>query len=265
MSQSRPDDLARIASALDQARAILDGFRRKTLDVVLKAGGDPVTEADRAIDAVLARTLPRPGDGWLSEETADDPARLHARRVWIVDPLDGTREFVQGLPEFCVSIALVEDGVPVAGGIVNPATGETILGAAGVGVTVNGEPACPREVSSLEGAEVLASRTEMGRGGWEAFTRTGFTVRACGSVAYKTALVAAGRTDATWTLVPKHEWDVAAGVALARASGAAVWVPDGTPLRFNQPSPLLTGLAVTAPGLAPAVRALLAPDAPLRT
>src|SRR5688572_6820168 len=105
MSDSRPDDLARIASALEQARAVLDTFRRETLAVVLKAGGDPVTEADRAIDAVLARTLPRPGDGWLSEETVDDPARLQARRVWIVDPLDGTREFVQGLPEFCVSIA----------------------------------------------------------------------------------------------------------------------------------------------------------------
>jgi myo-inositol-1(or 4)-monophosphatase len=136
------------------------------------------------------------------------------------------------------------------------------VGAVGVGVRRNGAPARTTECSGLAGARVLASRSECGRGEWKRFEGAAFAVRPMGSVAYKLGLVAAGLADATWTLVPKHEWDVAAGVALVRAAGgaAAEWPVDRG--GFNRRDPLLTGFVATAPGLAEPVRALLAPLAP---
>jgi myo-inositol-1(or 4)-monophosphatase len=253
----RRQDLERIAGALERARAVLEPIRSRALRVDRKAGGDPVTEADRAVDAALRAVLVRPGEGWLSEETADDPARLGAVRVWIVDPLDGTREFVAGIPEWCVSVGLVEDGKPVAGGILNPVTGELVLGAAGIGVQANGAPVAPARREELSGAVVLASRSETNRGEWRRFAGAPFIVRPVGSVAYKLALVAVGLADATWTLVPKHEWDVAAGVALVLAAGGEVALPDGTAPSFNRRDPLLPGLVATRPGLMPAVRSFL--------
>lgn len=257
MASSRTDDLDRVRRALDVASAALTGLVGPSLRVDRKAGGDPVTEADHAINTALRASLPHAGEGWLSEESADDRARLRAARVWIVDPLDGTREFVSGLPEWCISIALVEDGEPMVGGICNPATGETIVGGVGLGVTLNGRAVQARDTRDLAGADVLASRSEVARGEWAGFSPSAFTMRPLGSVAYKMALVAAGLADATWTLVPKHEWDVAAGVALVRASGGAVWIPSGETLTFNSPHVLLPGLVATAPGIAAQVRALL--------
>jgi myo-inositol-1(or 4)-monophosphatase len=235
--------LPRIEAALLAALEVLRGFRAGAVSSEDKAGGrGPVTEADRAVDRVLARILPAEGEGWLSEESADAPRRLGCRRVWAVDPLDGTKEFVEGLPEWCVSVGLIEDGRAVAGGIANPATGEIFLGAEGHGVTCNGRPARTSARPTVEGAVVLASRSEVGRGHWERYRGAPFVVRPLGSVAYKLALVAAGLADATWTLAPKHEWDVAAGVALVRAAGGRVQTLDGSPLLFNQPRPCLTGL-----------------------
>src|ERR1700682_5133340 len=124
----KAETLQRMQSALEAARQIFTRFTLGAIEAEYKAGHDPVTEADRAIDAVLREQLLREGEGWLSEESADDPSRLEKTRVWIVDPLDGTREFVAGIPEFCVSIGFVENGRPVAGGICNPATKETIIG-----------------------------------------------------------------------------------------------------------------------------------------
>jgi myo-inositol-1(or 4)-monophosphatase len=239
-------DLARIAEALAAARQVLTAFTPGEVAARRKLGGDPVTEADTLVDGVLRRLLPGPGEGWLSEETHDDRSRLACRRVWVVDPLDGTREFVMGLPEWSVSVALVEDGEPVAGGICNPARGETFLGARGVGVTLNGAPAQVSCRPALAGAEVLASRTEVERGQWRAFAGAPFDVVAMGSVAYKLARVAAGLSDATWTLVPKHEWDVAAGVALVLAAGGRIVAGSSEEERFNRTEPLLTRL-IAAP------------------
>ena len=167
--------------------------------------------------------------------------------VWIVDPLDGTREFVAGIPEFCVSVALVEDGIPVAGGICNPATNEIFLGSLDSGVTYNGKPARTSQRSSLEGALVLASRSETRRGEWKRFQKTGLNIREMGSVAYKLALVSAGLADATFTLTPKHEWDVAAGAALVASAGGFVSTLQNSPLRCNNKSPLLSGLLACGP------------------
>src|SRR3974377_1338871 len=137
---STNETLERIHAALEAAREVLNRFTPGAIETEYKAGHDPVTEADRAVDAVLRKNLLRDGEGWLSEESVDDFTRLEKRNVWVVDPLDGTREFVQGIPGFGVSIGYVEDGVPVAGGICNPATNELILGSRETGVTYNGAP-----------------------------------------------------------------------------------------------------------------------------
>src|ERR1700758_5804727 len=134
MTSSYSDILTRIAAALEAARGVFAGFPPGEIEAEYKAGHDPVTEADRALDAVLRQNLLRDGEGWLSKESVDDFTRLDKSRVWVVDPLDGTREFVAGIPEFCVSIAMVEEGRPVAGGICNPATNETFLGSIASGL-----------------------------------------------------------------------------------------------------------------------------------
>ncbi|MCG6987886.1 MAG: 3'(2'),5'-bisphosphate nucleotidase CysQ [Gemmatimonadetes bacterium] len=244
----RSEDLSRIRAGLLAAAEAVRPFTPGDVAFETKAErGDPVTEADRAADRVLRALLPRDGEGWLSEESADDRARLDVRRVWVVDPIDGTREFVQGIPEWCISIGLVEEGSPVAGGILNPATGELVLGAVGEGVTCNGAPASVLDPEDLAGVTVLASRSELRRGEWARFEDARFRVRPCGSVAYKMGLVAAGRVEATFTVVPKHEWDVAAGTALVRAAGGRVTLGDGSEPRFNQPRPRFPNLVAAGP------------------
>jgi myo-inositol-1(or 4)-monophosphatase len=235
------EDLARIRAALMRAAEAVRPYTPGSIEWEAKEErGDPVTAADLAIDTALRGTLPRAGEGWLSEETVDDLTRLAARRVWIVDPLDGTREFIEGIPEWSVSVGLVEDGVPVAGGILNPATDELVLGAIGHGVTLNGVAVEPAEQPrSLHRARVLASRSEVGRGEWERYRDAGFEVVPCGSVAYKLGQVAAGLADATWTLVPKNEWDVAGGAALIRAAGLHLSLADGSARTFNSSDPKL--------------------------
>ena len=258
---SRRADLEKIAKGLEAAREALEPFTPGAIEVQRKAGGDPVTEADRTVDTVLREFLTLEGEGWLSEETVDDFARLDKERVWVVDPVDGTREFVSGIPEWCVSVGLVESGRPVAGGILNPATGQLVLGGEGLGVTLNGEPAGVTQRDSLAGAVVLASRSEVRRGEWERFEGRDFEVRPCGSVAYKFAMVAAGLVDATWSLVPKNEWDVVAGVALVRAAGGWVHVLEEPERRFNRERTLMAGLVACGAAFQPAVVAEIGPDA----
>jgi myo-inositol-1(or 4)-monophosphatase len=247
IDQSHAETLRRIHSALEAARQVFSRFTAGAIDAEYKIGHDPVTEADRALDAVLRKELLREGEGWLSEESVDDFSRLDKRRVWVVDPLDGTREFVAGIPEFCTSVALVEDGCAVAGGIFNPATDELFLGAMGSGVTRNGKPVEASRRNKLDGALVLASRSEVKRGEWKKFETSNFKIRPMGSVAYKLALVSAGLADLTFTLVPKNEWDVAAGVALVQSAGGFVCTLDGSALRCNNRDPLLKGLIASGP------------------
>ncbi len=241
--------LERIHAALAASRAVFARFTPGAIETEYKIGHDPVTEADRALDAVLRKELLREGEGWLSEESVDDPIRLQRSRVWVVDPLDGTREFVTGIPEFCASVGFVEDGRPVAGGIYNPATDETFLGSIDSGVTYNGKPAKPSQRRTLEGALVLASRSEVKRGEWKAFENGVFNIRPMGSVAYKLALVSAGLADITFTLTPKHEWDVVAGAALVQSAGGFVSTLDKSDLVANRRDPLLSGLLASGPHL----------------
>jgi myo-inositol-1(or 4)-monophosphatase len=245
----RSDDLVRIETALLAAGNLLENFSAGAIASTRKVNLDPVTAADVALDRLLRELLVDIGEGWLSEETRDDRSRLSLNRVWVVDPLDGTKEFVAGIPEWCVAVGLVEDGVAVAGGILNPSAGFLALGAEGAGCSLNGIRAATSDTATLEHATILASRSEVDRGEWEYWIKSGFQVRPMGSVAYKLARVACGLADATWTLVPKNEWDVAAGVALVRASGGRVASIDGRELLFNQASSLLPGLIASGPNL----------------
>lgn len=251
------EDLARIHHALDVAAQALEPFTPGEVAAQMKHGDDPLTAADVAVDEALRAALPRAGEGWLSEETADDPSRLDCSRVWIVDPIDGTREFVMGIPEWCVSVALVIDGTPVAGGILSVANGQRIVGSVDDGITINDAPVACTGRDDLRGALVLASRSEVKRGEWSPFFATPIAVRNMGSVAYKLGLVAAGLADATWTLVPKNEWDVAGGAALVAAAGGTVMGLDYEPVKFNQQNTLMDGFIATAPGIAEAVRELI--------
>lgn len=255
--------LERMQSAIEAARVVFDRFTPGEIEAEYKSGRDPVTVADRVVDTLLREALLRDGEGWLSEETADNLSRLDAKHVWMVDPLDGTREFVLGLPEFCISIAYVEDGKAVAGGIHNPATGETFLGAIDIGVLYNGKAATATQKTTLSGAVILASRSEVKRGEWLQFQGRNFQIRAMGSVAYKLALVSAGLADATFTLTPKHEWDIAAGAALVESAGGFVATLDNAPLRCNNRNPLLRGLLASGPGLAKDLIRLVQQHTPL--
>ena len=246
---SSSEILRRIRSALEAGHSVLTQFTAGAVETEYKTGHDPVTVADRAVDDALRKNLLRKGEGWLSEETLDDAKRLTKNRVWVVDPIDGTREFVAGTPEFCIAVALVEDGRAIAGGICNPATKEVFLGSIGNGLTYNDKPACPTSTKNLAGALVLASRSEVKRGEWNRFSNAGFRVQPMGSVAYKLARVAAGLADVTFTLSPKHEWDVAAGAALVNAAGGFVCSLDASPLGFNLRNHILAGLMAGNPYL----------------
>lgn len=254
---ARARDLERIREALHEAGAILRRFSRHRVTVSAKAHDSPVTDADLAVDAALRTGLPRHGEGWLSEETPDDPSRLGCHRVWIVDPLDGTREFLEGVPHWNVSIGLAEDGAPVAGGVYNPTTDELFLGAPGVGATLNGAPIRASARTRLEGAVVLVGR-------WRRRARVGrpgappYTTRPVGPLAYALALIACGRADALWQRSPKAEWDVAAGAALIAAAGGHVTQWNGRPVVLNRWPPRIAGLVAAAAGLRASLRTLVA-------
>jgi myo-inositol-1(or 4)-monophosphatase len=252
--RDRIRDLARIEQGLALAASIMARYQSGSTPTKYKPNRDPVTAADHEVDRALRELLTSEGEGWLSEETADQTIRLADRRIWVVDPLDGTREFVEGLPEWCVSIGLVEDGEAVAGGICNPAAGFLALGADGLGCTLNGLPVSFQPVEAITNCLVLASRTEVREGHWDYLRNAPFSVAPMGSVAYKLARVACGLAEATWTLVPKHEWDVAGGVALMHASGGWTQTLEGRRPRFNLRLPRMGGIYAVGPGLPPAVR-----------
>ena len=242
------DDLKReLTLAKKAARVageILRGhWRRGGYEIGSKGIDNPVTAADLEADRALKKLLhdPFPEYGWLSEETVDNDARLKCRRVWIVDPLDGTKEFINGIPEFSVAIALVEDGVPILGVTYNPIKREMYWAARGVGCHLNAHRVHVTRTRTLKGATVLASRSETARGEWQVFHGM-LKVSPTGSVAYKLALVAAGKGDATFTRSPKSEWDIASGAALIIEAGGVITDIKGREIRFNQPSVKLEGL-----------------------
>jgi myo-inositol-1(or 4)-monophosphatase len=229
--------------AAREAGAIVRGWYERGVRVTEKGPDNPVTRADLEANACIRALLSAafPDDGWLSEETADSTDRLGRRRVWVVDPLDGTKEFIQHIPEFCVCIALVEDGRPVVAVEYNPAADRLYAAARGEGTIVNGAPARVSRTARVADAVVLASRSEDKRGEWDPF-KSRMHVRLTGSVAFKLAELSTGAGDATFTLTPKNEWDICAGTLLVEEAGGKVTDLHGAPLVFNQPTTLRPGM-----------------------
>lgn len=233
-------------AAAQAAGALIRAIYRTDYTVDYKGQDGPVTvadrEANRKIHEILQGTFPE--YGWLSEETADSPTRLARRRVWVVDPMDGTKEFIQKIPEFAVSIALIEAGVPVLGVAYNPIQDRLFWAVRGQGAWCGERRLYVSQTERLADATVLCSRSETKRGEWTDFASL-FRTRPTGSAAYKLALVASGEADATFTLVPKNEWDICAGTLLVEEAGGTVTHLDGQPVIFNQPKTLLQGLVAS--------------------
>jgi myo-inositol-1(or 4)-monophosphatase len=244
--------------ALKATRAAADVVRRYyggPLQVRHKSPNQPLTEADLAADAMLRETLlaARPDYGWLSEETVDTPDRLAHDRVWIVDPIDGTRSFIAGRPEFSISVGVAEHGRAMAGVVHNPATREVFWthrgGGAFAGEEGSGMGGGVRlHAHPVPGADLLASRSDMARP-WLRELGRGWTLRPVGSTAYKLALVAAGRAVAYVTRGRRSEWDLCAGALLIEEAGALVTDARGERLAFNQRSTTVRGLIAARPAL----------------
>lgn len=228
------------AAALDAGAVILK-YYKADYEIKEKGYHNPVTTADHAADSRLKEILmgARPNYGWLSEETVDSPDRLDKTRVWVVDPLDGTKEFIEGVPNFVVSIALVENGAPIVGVLYNPVTGELFTAAKSEGAFLNGEPIHCITKENVADMVILNSRSETRRGLWEPFAGTFGELKAIGSVAYKLGLTAAGKADIFASLRPKNEWDICAGNCIINEAGGKLIDLKGNDVIFNQEKTLI--------------------------
>lgn len=214
------------------------------LKVWEKVPGSPVCEADIAVDTFLKRELGAllPSAGWLSEETVDHPERLARGLCWLVDPIDGTRDFVRGRAGWSVSVALVSEGRPLIGALSAPARGEYWSAIAGQGAIRNGFKLVASRRDQLSGSRVPA----------DSLARVDadlVTVEKPNSIALRIAMVGANEADLLATIRWGFEWDIAAATLIAREAGAAVSDVFGQPIAFNKRDPRAFGLLVTAPAI----------------
>jgi myo-inositol-1(or 4)-monophosphatase len=209
-----------------------------------KEPGSPVCAADLAVDAFLKRELGRllPSAGWLSEETADAPERLDRGLIWLVDPIDGTRDFLKGRSGWAVSVALISAGRPLIGMLEAPAREESWLGIAGQGSWLNGLPLAASRREQFAGARVPADSLAK-------VDRILELVDKPNSIALRIAMVADDRADLVATLRWGYEWDIAAATLIAREAGAAATDAFGAPLNYNKRDPRAFGLLVSAPAI----------------
>lgn len=251
---SYEDDLALIRDAALAAGALALTEREAGLKVWSKSGGSLVTSADMAVDALLKSILltARPDYGWLSEETPDTTERLSRQRIFIVDPIDGTVAYMKTKPWWCIPIAVIEDGKPVAAVIHAPALNETFEATLGGGSRLNGRPIAASDTDSLDDASVLADARMIEGPQWlEPWPEMRFEKR--NAIAYRMALVAAGAFDAAIALSPKWDWDIAAGALIAQEAGAKVTDHHGRPWSFNRADPRQSSLICSAPALHPLI------------
>ena len=224
-----------------EAGKIIMKYYLNEYEIKEKSYQNPVTTADREADFYLKSVLTkaRPNYGWLSEETADTSNRLDKEMVWIVDPLDGTKEFIEGIPHFVVSVALVKNGEPIIGVLHNPVTKDIFHAMKGNGTFLNDKVHnCTIKDSTLD-MVILNSRSETRKGLWEPYKLQFKELKPIGSVAYKMGLTAVGDADIFATLRPKNEWDICAGTCLINESGGKVIDLNGEALTFNNKKTLI--------------------------
>ncbi|WP_447970805.1 inositol monophosphatase family protein [Nitrospira sp. M1] len=229
-----------------------DGF-----DISIKPDSSQVTTADFEVDRMLKDQLltKYPQDGWLSEESPDDRKRLEKSRVWILDPIDGTRNFISKIPQYAISIALVENQELTLSVIFNPATNEMFSAVKGEGAYLNDMPIHVKDTQT-EQLLCLANVSPKQRAALKGIEPT-IACQAFGSIAYALALQAAGRVDMTLNPGSQHEWDIAAGVLLIQEAGGTVADRNWQPIPFNQSNTTTKGVIATRPDKVSTVRQLL--------
>ena len=256
------DDLALLAAAASEAGRIALSFFNRKPEVWLKNGSSPVSEADLAVDRYLRETLmaARPTYGWLSEETAEAPFRLDSRRSFVADPIDGTRAFLDGKPTWCISVAVVEAGRPIAGVLDCPATGEVFTAGIGSGACKDEQRirvAMPRDPALIAGPKPMIDAAH------GHLKRTVERVSYIPSLAYRIAMVADGRLDATFIKGSAQDWDLAAAELILSEAGGAIRGAGGEPPRYATGDPRHGPLAAgSGPLLKSMVAALAAATTP---
>jgi myo-inositol-1(or 4)-monophosphatase len=235
------EDVSRVAAEAGKIAAAKQGGEFQRWE---KVPGHPVCDIDLEIDAYLREQLGRldPDAGWLSEETLDDSDRIELRRVWVVDPIDGTRDYLRGRSGWCVSVALVEDRVPILGVLDAPARGEHWSAEKGRGAWRNGERLRVSQRTQFAGARVPADQLP-------SLDSDLVPIPKPNSIALRIALVAAGEADLVATLRWGHEWDIAAAALIAEEAGATVAGALGQPLAFNTASGKAFGVLISTPGI----------------
>jgi len=231
------------AAGAEALRLSHDGFETLT-----KSDQSPVTSADLAVNQILQSRLLAifPRDGWLSEESSDGPARLQKTRVWVIDPIDGTKAFIMGEPEFSISAALVEEGRPVVAAIFNPSTDELFAAMRGGGLRLNHKPISPQERGRDQEPVIALIPWEHHLGRFKSL-ESHTTSRPMHSIAWALALAASGRIHAVATFESENEWDVAAGALLIEEAGGTLHDGGGQALGFNRPEPRYQGIVATGP------------------
>ncbi len=230
-------------AGMEALRVAIEGF-----ETIKKLDHSPVTSADLAVNQILQSRLRSafPLDGWLSEESPDDLERLRKMRVWVVDPIDGTKAFIRGEPEFCISVALVERGRPIVGAVLNPSTGELFSATRGGGLHLNDKPVTPQTGDGDQLPVIALSPWERQIGRFTSLEALSHS-RPMRSIAWALALTASGRLHGTATQEPENEWDVAAGALLVAEAGGAISDGSGHDLTFNQSEPRYHGIISTSP------------------
>lgn len=244
-------DTAMLVDAAEAAgRIALKYWKTEVKKFEKDDGAGPVTVADLEVNEMLEARFraARPGYGWLSEESDHDPARLSSDRVFIIDPIDGTRAFIAGEQGFSVSIAVAEHGRVTSAAIHLPARGETFAATLGQGATKNGEPVSVTAAEDLESSTILAARVQMLPERWPGGVPP-MDRHFRSSLAWRLSLVAEGRFDCMVTFRRSWEWDIAAGALIAAEAGAVVTDGDGDELRFNNPEPMTEGVIAAPVGI----------------
>lgn len=252
VSALMPELRAVMREAADIARPFFRLGGQTTARIWSKAGGSPVTEADVAVDAFLKVRLSAlvPQAAWLSEETADDPARIGHDLVWIVDPIDGTRAFLSGHPDWSIAVALLACGQPLIGFVHAPAGGADYEAVRGRGATRNGEAIRVDARQDLAGARITGPKPMLDRLTRGAGARPDFAViPRIPSLALRLARVAEGSVDVGMISGNARDWDLAAADLVLREAGGLVCDFDGAATRYNRADPVHGELLAAATAL----------------
>lgn len=239
-----------LCATVQAAGELARGLTTQSVEHWKKTDGTPISHADLKVNDLLKACLTggRPDYGWLSEETRDDHIRLTRRRVWVVDPIDGTKAYLKGDPHWTVSAALVEDGRPILGAVYNPMTGEFFEAALGQGARLNDKAIKVTTRTELAGARMIMNRSVLASDRWmDPWPEIEMEMR--NSLAYRLCLVASGSFDGTVVLSKKSAWDLAAADLVVHEAGGTVSAHDGERFIYNRADSELPNVLAAGPGL----------------